>query len=116
MIMRRSLPVAGLFASLLVLPGCIVVDSDGSGDLSSPGSWAYQACKSELLQEIKRDHPNAHAIELTGPVSDRYESENKSVLVGQGKFPRDGNDYYFDFRCEVNRNTKSVMRVSYDKK
>lgn len=115
--------LAGLCCALVVVTGCQTGGSSGStrgratggSDLNNPGTWAYDGCRAAVLARVQRDHPHVRAIQFVGHVSEEKETDSRSVLFGEGKFPKDGDNVHFSFRCEVNRDTKKVGQAKYDK-
>ena len=108
----RSICAAWCFG--VVLAACAGGSSRAS-DLTDPGSWAYEGCKQGVLERIKRDHPQVQAIELDSHISETKDTDRKSTLVGEGKFPKDNDNFHFKFKCEVDRDNKSILEVKYDK-
>lgn len=43
------------------------------------------------------------------------ETNSRSTLTGEGKFPKNGDNFRLSLRCEVNRDTKTVDNAKYDK-
>jgi hypothetical protein len=114
---RNATAVIGLGTIVGLTAACAGGGSKptGGSDLNNPGTWAYEGCKQAVLARVKRDHPQAQAIQFDGHMSEIKETDSRSALTGEGKFPKDGDNFHFRFRCEVNRDTKTVGDAKYDK-
>lgn len=112
---RHAIAVVSLGTATGLTAACAGGMPTGGSDLNNPGTWAYDGCKQAVLGRIQRDHPQAQAIQFDGHVSETKETDSRSVLTGEGKFPNGGDNFHFRFRCEVNRDLKSVGDAKYDK-
>lgn len=112
---RAIFSFAGLGFTVAVVAACAVGGSSGGTNINDAGSWAYEGCKRGLLERVQRDHPQAKAVEIVGHVTETKTSDSKSTLSGEGKFPKDGDNFHFTFTCEVNRDNKTIQTVKYDK-
>lgn len=117
MTLRGVLLFAGLSVTAAVVAGCAGGGGrpTGGSDLNNPGTWAYEGCKQAVLERVKRDHPQVQTIQFDGHVNEIKETDSRSALTGEGKFPKNGDSFHFSFRCEVNRDLKTVGDAKYDK-
>ena len=110
-IARRSPPCGVLTCLLLGLAGNVIAGDD----LNDPGSWAYEGCKQELLNQVRQSHPQVQAIEIEGHVKENKETDQKSELIGKAKFSKDGDIRHITFTCTVDRGEKKIRHVNYAK-
>ena len=124
--MKMLLPVVIIAAGL---GGCVVVAPDDSGhnerqsqseshqgsNLNDPGSWAYEGCKQQLLNQIRQHHPQVQAVQIEGHITEIKETDQKSELTGQAKYRKNGDMRHITFTCTVDRGEKKIRHVNYDK-
>ena len=124
--MKVLLPAIIIATSLV---GCVVVapgdssqgnhqPSSGShqgSDLNNPGSWAYEGCKQELLNQVRQDHPQVQTIEIEGHLTEYKDTDQKSELTGSAKYRKNGDMRHITFTCTVDRSGNKILHVNYDK-
>jgi hypothetical protein len=112
---RNVISGVGLATAVGLVAACAGGKPTGGSDLNNPGTWSYEGCKQAVLERVRRDHPHVQAIQFDGHVSEIKQTDSRSALTGKGRFPKNGDNFHFQFRCEVNRDTKTIGDAKYDK-